>query len=46
MWEFEVSIKNKEQRKIISGYNLEDACRRSKMDLSEIGYVYYQEYVD
>lgn len=46
MWEFEVLIKSREQREIIFGYNLKDACRRSKLDLSEISHVYHQDFID
>lgn len=45
MWEFEVLIKGK-QRDFIFGYNLEDACRRSKLELEEINYIYHQDFID
>ena len=45
MWEFEVMWRNGE-RDIIFGYNLADACRRSKRDTSEVQAVLIQEYID
>ena len=45
MWEFEVMWKNGE-RDIISGYDLADACRRSKQDENEIQFILIQEYID
>lgn len=45
MWEFEV-IWNNGERDIIFGYNLKDACRRSKRNTSEIQNVLIQEYID
>ena len=45
MWEFEV-IWNNGERDIIFGYNLKDACHRSKRDTSEVQNVLIQEYID